>query len=346
MNKKPPRLGSSGGLVTWLDARRLGTLCLGVLLLYGCHRTPGAADAGAAADAKPSADAKGAKPEASAGITLTAEQRDKMGLGTEVHKAADFTPEIAGFGVVVTHETVAQSVAELISAEAMARQSDAALARSRRLSGTPGAVSADVAESNQRQAAVDAAALGLAKEKLSSIVGRNPPWKDGQRRTMLQEISDGSVKLLRVTFPLGALTGPPPKSLRAAPIGASAAEARWKITAVWAAPADASVPGRSFFALLRADDAAEGERLSAWAPHGAPQAGVIIPAAAAVISDGKYWCYVEKAPGTYVRTEVGVANPVAAGYFVAAGFAAGDKVVTAGAGQLLAQELNSGPEPD
>ena len=345
MNKKPPRLGS-GGLVTWLDARRLGTLCLGVLLLYGCHRTPGAADAGAAADAKPSADAKAARLEASAGVTLTAEQRDKMGLATETLEAADFTPEIAGYGVVVGHETVAQSVAELISAEATARQSEAALARSRRLSGTPGAVSADVEESSQRQAAVDAAALGLAKEKLSSILGRNPPWKDGERRTMLQEISDGSIKLLRVTFPLGALAGPPPKSLRAAPIGASAADARWKITAVWAAPADASVPGRSFFALLRADDAAEGERLSAWAPHGAPQAGVTIPAAAVVISDGKYWCYVEKPPGTYVRTEIDVANSVAAGYFVAAGFAAGDKVVTAGVGQLLAQELNSGSESD
>ncbi len=341
MNTKRPLSGSLRR-----PAARLGTLCLGVLLLYGCHRAPGAADAGAAADAKPSADAKAAKPEPSAGVSLTAEQREKMGLATEALKAADFTPEIAGYGVVVAHETVGQSVAELISAEATARQSDAALARSRRLSGTPGAVSADVEESNQRQAAVDAAALGLAKEKLSSILGRNPPWKDGERRTILQEISDGSVKLLRVTFPLGALTGAPPKSLRAAPIGSSASDARWKITAVWAAPADASVPGRSFFALLRADDVGEGERLSAWAPRGAPQAGVIIPAAAAVISDNKYWCYVEKAPGTYVRTEIDVANPVADGYFVATGFAAGDQVVTAGVGQLLAQDLNSGSESD
>jgi len=75
-------------------------------------------------------------------------------------------------------------------------------------------------------------------------------------------------------------------------------------------------------------------------------AGVVVPDAAAVMSEGKYWCYIEKKPGTFVKTEIDTARPVPEGYFVTEGVAAGDKVVTAAAGQLLARESNSGSEPE
>jgi hypothetical protein len=115
---------------------------------------------------------------------------------------------------------------------------------------------------------------------------------------------------------------------------------------VWNAPADASVPGRSFFALLKGSDAGEGERLLVWAPIGESVAGVVVPAAAAVMSEGKYWCFIEKKPGTFQRSEIDTARPVPEGYFVTEGVAAGDKVVTAAAGQLLARESNSGAEAE
>ena len=41
-----------------------------------------------------------------------------------------------------------------------------------------------------------------------------------------------------------------------------------------------------------------------------------------------------------------VSEPTAQGYFVTSGLHAGDKVVTAAAGWLLAQESNTGEEPD
>jgi hypothetical protein len=115
---------------------------------------------------------------------------------------------------------------------------------------------------------------------------------------------------------------------------------------VWDAPADATVPGRSFFALLKDSDAGEGERLLVWAPIGETVSGVVIPAAATVLSEGKYWCYVEKKPGTYVRTEVDTAIPTSDGYFVTDGVVAGDKIVVTAAGQLLAKESNSGSESE
>jgi hypothetical protein len=93
-------------------------------------------------------------------------------------------------------------------------------------------------------------------------------------------------------------------------------------------------------------DAGEGERLQVWAPIGEPVAGVVIPAAAAVMSDGKFWCYVEKKPGAFARVELDTGRPTADGYFVTEGVGAGDKVVTAAAGQLLAKESGSAAEPD
>jgi hypothetical protein len=85
------------------------------------------------------------------------------------------------------------------------------------------------------------------------------------------------------------------------------------------------VPGRSFFALLKGSDAGEGERLLVWAPIGESTAGVVVAASAAVMSEGKYWCYVEKKPGNFVRTELDTSRPVPEGHFVTEGIAPGDK---------------------
>jgi hypothetical protein len=84
----------------------------------------------------------------------------------------------------------------------------------------------------------------------------------------------------------------------------------------------------------------------AWAPIGASLSGVLIPAEAAVISDGKYWCYVEKEPNAFVKTQISSEKPFENGYVVTQGVKAGDKVVIKGAAQLLAQESNSGADAD
>jgi multidrug efflux pump subunit AcrA (membrane-fusion protein) len=207
-------------------------------------------------------------------------------------------------------------------------------------------MSADVEETNARQAAVDAAALALARQRLSATFGQNPPWGHGGNQALLHALANGSTKLARATFPLGTLPGDTPKTLRASRIGTAPTGQAWKLTPVWPAPADAGVPGRSFFAIMRGGDAGEGERIIVWAPIGSAQSGALIPAEAAVISDNKYWCYVETKSGTFVRTEIDTGRPFENGYFVTDGVKPGDKVVVKAAAQLLAQESNSGAEAD
>jgi hypothetical protein len=313
-------------------------ICLSLAFLAGCHKAPADANAPAASEAK--AEPAAVEKDAGEGVSLNADEIGNLGIITVEAKAVVHTPDVAGYAVVVPHEVLAQSVSELVTAAASERQSSAALARIQHLAGTAGALGADAEESAVRQNAVDRAALLLARQKSSTTFGQNPPWKDDFNSATLNALASGEIKLVRVTFPLGSLGDKTPATLRLGRINEAGTGKSWKSTTLWGAPADTNVPGRSFFALLRAADAGEGERLLAWAPVGEPESGVHIPVTAVIVSGGKYWCYVEKRPGHFVRIELDTSMSTSDGYFVKDGVVPGDKVVTAAAGLLLARETN------
>jgi hypothetical protein len=342
---------------TTLTAVALAALMsLGMLGLSGCHRTPSVELAKGADSSQPEAEEESFKgratAEAAEGVVLTAEQVEKLGVTTEPAKASDYVQEVVGYAVVIPHDTVATAVAELATAQAAQEQSHAAAARAQRLTGTAGAMSADAVETANRQVAVDAAAFALAEHRLSSVLGVGPPGVVLRERSTLQDLASGKLKLIRATFPLGALRGAPPARLRAArleasSVGGSQNSPGWILSTVWNAPADASLPGRSFFALLKGGDVSEGERLLVWAPGTGPAVrGVTVPATALVISAGKYWCYVERKPGVYARSEVLTDRPVGDGFVVTESIAVGDKLVTSAAGLLLAREMNPSTAAD
>jgi hypothetical protein len=313
--------------------------CLVLLPIAGCRKAPSAAEAPAShANDKPAAEAEG--------VALKPEEIEKTGIVTAPATATTHAPESSGYAVVITREAIAQAVADLTSAAAVARQSRSALARSRQLAGTPGAIPIETQEAAERQAAVDQASLVLAERRLSATYGRGAPWKDNYSSPLLSSLAGGESKLARVTFPLGALGPATPAKLRFAHLGETPGSKSFESSGVWSAPADASIPGRSFFAVLQGGDASDGERLLARAPVGAAEAGVLVPFSAAVISAGKYWCYVEQKPGLFVRTEIDTSTPTDEGYFVKEGIAPGAKIVTTSAGELLARETNPGTAAD
>jgi hypothetical protein len=330
------------------------------LLLVGCHRAPGGE--GKAASTQGSASVGGGKAEggtakggdearagegAEAGVSLKPEEIEAMGITTTEAQPLLSAPEVQGFGVVMAHETIATAVAEVRTAIASERASHAALERTRRLSGTPGAMPAETQEAAERQAIVEQAALELARQRLSSSFGLNPPWKGSDNNKELLALASGASKLIHVTFPLGMLGDVEPQTLRLGRIDSSQGGGKsWSSSTVWHAPADATVPGRSYFAILRTSEAGEGDHLLAWTPVGQVEQGVRVPASAAVISNGKFYCYVEEKAGTFVRTEFDPGRPAADGYFVKEGISAGDKIVTHAAGQLLARETNPSKEPE
>ncbi|MBV8496439.1 MAG: hypothetical protein JO361_06640 [Gammaproteobacteria bacterium] len=311
---------------------------LAFLLVGACQR-----------QSSPPAEGAPAKAEAAeeAGVALTPEEIEKAGIRTTAAVAVERSPETTGYAVVLAHEAIAQSVADLATAAAAERQSSAARERARRLAGTPGAMSAESQEAAARQAAVDHAALVLAERRLSATYGQNAPWRDNFASPELAALAGGTLKLARVTFPLGSAAGlAVPGKLRFTHIDGSPGGKGFESLSAWSAPADAALPGKSLFAVLKGADAGEGERLLAHAPTGAAAAGVVVPFAAVVIRDGKYWCYVEEKPGRFVRTELDTSVPTEDGYFLRQRIAPGARIVTTSAGELLARESSPGGAAD
>jgi multidrug efflux pump subunit AcrA (membrane-fusion protein) len=279
-------------------------------------------------------------------IELSPDELLDLGIQTAPVRATDYAPQVQGYGIVTSLESLALSDSELSTAEAAARQSQAALERAQNLAPTPGALSRGELEVTQRQASSDAAALALAQHKAAATFGRNAPWlTPGERTAFMTRFSSGPAILVHATFPLGALPGQRPTALIVSHLDQRQARS-WRTNLFWDAPADPTFPGRSFFAVVDGSDIAEGERVLIAAPYGAAQRGVLIPGDAVVLSQGQAWCFVVIAPGMFQRKPIDLTRPIPGGYFVSSGIEPGQTVVTAGTGLLLARQLNPSTEPE
>ncbi|MBV8910339.1 MAG: hypothetical protein JOZ89_06230 [Gammaproteobacteria bacterium] len=326
----------------WAGAQRVPAAAAAALVVLfmagGCQRASSPAE-------KPSAEGKEPATSQSGEVLLKPEEIAKAGIQTSPVAASKHAPESVGYALVLTRETIAQAIAEVSTAAAVERQSNSALLRGRHLAGTPGALPVESQEATERQAAVDQAALMLAERRLSSTYGQSAPWKNNYNSPALASLASGATKLARVSFPLGALAITP-GTLRFVHIGEFEGAKSFESTTVWSAPADSSLPGKSYFAVLKGSDASEGERLLAHAATGEAEPGVVIPFSAVVISGGRYWCYVEERPGVFTRTPIDTSMPTDEGYFVKGPVTAGANVVVSSAGELLAHETNPGTAAD
>lgn len=329
------------------------------LAIAGCgssdlHALPAAAPPARAETHAPGSDAptdksdektdsthEGAKP-----LELTAQERTRLGIATSPAQAVTFAPSESGYGVVLNHESIAQAVADLQIAAGAERVSQTALTRAQKLASGPGALGLDAVETLEKQSSADQAALSLARHKLTALLGEQLPWQTLNKGGELEALASGHAKLVRATFPSGAGSVAAPKSLRLFPMDGGPTTQTWTAVRVWDAPRDTGMPGRSFFAFVKAGDIPEGTRLQVSDPQGAGTAGVLIPSSAVVISNGAYWCYLEKKAGTFSRVAVDLEHPLGAGYFVSEGIKDGDPVVIAATGLLLARETNASSESD
>ena len=307
---------------------RAGIVVAALLLLSACGKTDKPAQA-----EKETAEAPG--------ITLKPEEIASLGITVQPATAAQFTGRISGYGVVTALDTIAQADSEFLTAQAAAAQSQAAAARARSLStGEEAAISREQLEVTQSKAAADAAALALARRKTEAAFGLHSPWRDAAtRQAAMRRLASGAVVLVRVTFP--ATGGVAPRTLEISRMGTDGKS--WTTHTIWDAPADAAVPGRSFYALVDGSDLAQNERVTAAIPTGAAQAGAKIPAKALVFGESEAWAYLQTGAHTFLRAKVDITRPTGDGYFVN-NIKPGDKLVVDGAGLLLAREINPSTE--
>jgi hypothetical protein len=289
-------------------------------------------------------------------VTLDTATVARLGIATAPLEAAQFRAETSGFGVVMAFDMLAQTDADIATAESAVEASRASLARARGLFAADVSVSRQTVEAAERQAAADAAQLTLAQRRAVSLWGQGVPWTNAaERGRIFAQLAAGTVALARVTFPSSSVGDRTPSSLRAQRVDSGTGAESWTATTVWNAPADPTIPGRSFFALLRgARSLQPGERLLVSLPQGGAQRGVIVPSSAVLIAEGQAWYYaaeiipliIPMAPlEDFTRQMLDIGKPTANGYFVADG-QPGQSVVVEGAGLLLAREIGTTEEEE
>ena len=282
-----------------------------------------------------------AKPAAGRIIVLTGSDIAHLGLRVQPLQPARYTPRVHGYGVVSDLTALATADAAVETAEAAAHQSQADVQRARALFAQGGAVSKQSVDAAEKQAATDQTALLLAQRQEVVQFGPQLPWRGKHAdAAILRDLTSGKAVLVRATFPLDSIAAAQPPEISVTHLSAQQDPAGWTSKRIWAAPADPTIPGRSFFALIANSDLQAGEHVLVASPIGPTVDGVEIPSDAVVLSEEKTWCYLQIAPGRFQRVQIDLSHPHGAGYFVKA--RPGLFVVVRGSGLLLARELGNG----
>jgi hypothetical protein len=274
--------------------------------------------------------------EADKDSPLSDEQLSLMGLKTEAITATTVQEQLQGQAQVMSHDLLAQLLADIAVAEAAASQSSVALQRVQSLAPTPGTLGADVLEQALRQSRVDAVQLQLTQRKLSAEFGVLP-WRAGDKQ--LEALASGRNKLLQVLLPGALPAGKAVSGLQFVSLDATSADRGLRALQHWAAPVSGGSIGISLYAVVEGSALAEGAHLVALVDAGRQVAGLELPASAVVVHEGESWCYVQTAPGQFQRRKVDTSHPHQKGYALLAGFTVGEQVVTQGAGLLLSREF-------
>lgn len=326
-----------------MTARRHVFLVLS-LVAVACQR--GASDADDPASApKGAASAAAGAADSDTGIVVDAAAQERLGVRLATLATSAVADRIVGLGVVESAAPLAQLDAESSQAAAVAAAAKAAMARAEALYADHEGTSLAVVEAARRDAAAAASTAELAERRLAIDWGGGGPLAAAATRTTwLKSLIAGRAALVRAQFPAGAGFDPATARVEVDPFsrGGSPLAARH----VWSAPGDPAVPGLALFVLVEAPQAPRpGDRVRVVA-QGVVRQGVVVPASALVLADGATWCYVLAAsangqPARFVRRALAIDRPEAAGYFVAQGIAPGDRVVVAGGGSLLAEEVGA-----
>jgi hypothetical protein len=194
------------------------------------------------------------------------------------------------------------------------------------------------------QAGADLQRVNAARRELALRWGGGVADMQAHRRAeLLNDLANAHAELVRVEIPAGM---PIPRAGSNLTVRGSSAAEVFSGEVLGGLPPTADPAGgsqtRAVLVELKADAAKlpVGQTLSAEVPNPdvAGTDGVILPRAALLRRDARAWVYVQTAPTQFIRREVHGPRSVTSGWFVAQGFAPGDRVVATGAPALLGIE--------
>lgn len=270
-------------------------------------------------------------------LQLDKEMQARMGLTTSPLAAAQSKPEIKGFGHVLDPSLLATLLVERATAVAALEASKKELERLKLLARSQNASqrALEIAETaiKRDQIAHDSVQLRLLLG-WGKAVASLPDLS-----ALVSSLAAQEAALVRVDLPLGESLSAAPTGGRIAALNApdKPAEAQF----LGPAPAaDPQMQAQGFLFLQEANPLPPGAAVVAWLTvPGDSESGVIVPREALIRHKGEVFIYVQTGVDTFVRQEIELNRPNDSGWFVREGLKPQDKIVTAGAQQLLSEEL-------
>lgn len=276
-------------------------------------------------------------------ITVDAAAQERFGVLVTTLKGASVPNGVSTSARVLDPSPLLQLDSELASAAAAFAASISEEQRTRKLYEEDRTASKRAVEAAHVQAQADLQKLNGVRRQLAMEWGGGIANMRAQRRAeLLRELANAKAELIRVEVPAGV---PVPVSGVGISLRATDDSSVYAGIVVGPLPmVDPRLQTRGIVVELKGDAARLpiGQMLSAEVPAVARAAadatGVVLPRSALLRRDSRVWAYVQTGPATFVRREVRDYRPVVSGWFVTSGFAAGDRVVEAGAAALLGVE--------
>ncbi|TLY64305.1 MAG: hypothetical protein E6K52_02150 [Gammaproteobacteria bacterium] len=285
-----------------------------------------------------SAAEEGPKP-----ITVAAPEQLRLGIALATLEAVQAPLATATTARVLDPAPLLQLDGELTAASASLAASRAEAERIAKLFAEDRTASARALEAAKAQAQADLERVNSAQRRLALEWGEGLASLSPQRRgALLNDLAHVRAELIRVEM-LANTPVPTRGSIIEVRGNAGAPALRAAVLGVLPV-ADPRLQTRGVLSELRGAEATLpiGQMLVAQLPtEGLSASGVVLPRAALLRKGSQVWAYVQTAPTAFLRKAVTEYRPLESGWFVAKGFAAGDRVVTDGAAALLALEAQA-----
>ncbi len=271
-------------------------------------------------------------------VSLDLATQKLIGLNTAPLPGATLPPEIKTYGRVLDAAPLVALQSEIAAAGVALEASGNEYRRVKTLFDQ--GENASVRSVQTAEAAMKRDQIALAAAEAQLVSGWGQAVADQPDvAAFVHSLTQRDSVLVRLDLPLG-------EALPASPTGARLLLSRTDaaVNARYLGPApttDPQVQGEGFLVVATNRPArfSAGQALAGFLElPGAPRPGVIVPNDAVVRAENRAWVYTASGETNFTRREIALDDPVAGGWFVTNGVAAGERVVATGAQTLLSEE--------
>jgi hypothetical protein len=272
-------------------------------------------------------------------IKLDAETQKTMGLQVAPLQPMQLSPELKVYGRVLDSSGLVTAAADLTATQAASEVSQAELQRLKTLAGQNNAsarsVQAAEAAAIRDRGQADSARLKLVAMWGAAIADR----KDLQQ--LAESLGTMNAVLVQLNVPAGETVKATPRTARVFTLNEETNSVAAQFVST-APTVDPQLQTQSFLFLVNSNSQhlAPGAALSGFLElPGESQSGSVVPGSAVLRFNGARWVYLQTGDETFTRVELASDESVGNGWFVRSGLKPGQKVVVAGAQEILSEEL-------